>query len=121
MLLIQERTMVKRVEPAPERIEPESKNALVTKPEAALAISILETAPPTTPMPLPTSATSSQDIQGTPTIAKMLLLLDHNFDGIITLACSASAKSLESKSHHIDKLPSEAPSNANTFPYAAKV
>ena len=112
--LNQERTMVKRVELASKRIKPERTNALVTKPE---------TTPLTSLMPIPASTTTSHDFPTTPTTAKALLLLTSGpqFDRIETLACSAFAKSLESKSHHTDKLPYEEPSNADAFPDPAEV
>ena len=82
-----------------------------------------ETTPLTSLMPIPASTTTSHDFPTTPTTAKALLLLTSGpqFDRIETLACSAFAKSLESKSHHTDKLPYEEPSNADAFPDPAEV
>ena len=116
----QEGTMVERVEPTLERSLPKSTNALVTEVEAALAIPVPEAAPPTTPMPILALATTSQDMPGTPTTAKTLLLLTSRpqFDRIATPASSAFAKSLAANT---DKLPSRAPSNAEAFLNATEV
>ena len=83
----QERSMVKRSETetvatTPKRIEPEKDLALVTD----SVVLDPKTAPPTIPMPIPTSATTSQEILATPTIAKTLLLLifGTKFDKIAT-------------------------------------
>ena len=56
---IQERSMVERVELAPERIKLEMMLALVTKAENIVAISEPKTAQPSTLMPHTTTATTS--------------------------------------------------------------
>ena len=79
----QERSIVERIETelaatTPERIEPEKELALVTDlvPERNV-IPNPKVAPSTTPMPIPASATASQDILATPTTTKTLLLLTY--------------------------------------------
>ena len=79
----QERSIIERIETEPaattlERTEPEKELALVTDlvPESYV-IPNPKVAPPTTPMPIPASATASQDILATSTTAKTLLLLTY--------------------------------------------
>ena len=77
MPLSQEGTTIERVELAPERTEPDRTIVLVSESEATLAISIPETTPPSTPMPIPATASATQDILATPTTAHTLLLLTY--------------------------------------------
>ena len=109
MPLSQERTMVEKAESALERTELERINALVIEVEVADTVLEPKTAPITTPMPNLVSATTSQDILATLTIAKTLLLLTSKpqFDRIATPVYSKSAKSLESQSHHTANYPLE--------------
>ena len=118
-----ERPMVKMAKLAQKTTERKRTLTLVTHPVAAAVVFEPETTPPTTPMPIQASITTSQDIAATPTTAKTLLLLTSapHFDRTATPACFVSAKSLESNSHHTKKLPSGAPSNAKAFPYAVEV
>ena len=112
--------MVERAKTTLERFEHKRTNDLMAEVEAAIAIFGPKVA---TPMPNLALATTSQDMLATLTTTKTLLLLTSSpqFEQTVNHVRSASSKSSESNSHHTDKLPSGAPSNAKAFPDAAKV
>ena len=108
------RPMVEIGELAPRTTKLERTLTLVTHPIVAAVVSKPKTAPPITPMPIQASTTISQDIAATPTTIITLLLLTSGpqFDKTATSTCSKLVKSSASQSHHTEKLPSGAPSNA---------
>ena len=118
--LNQEGTIGERAQPIPERAELEWTIALVIETEAVM-VSKPEIVPPTTLMHNPIIA--SQDIPTTLTTAHTLLLLTSGsqFDKTATSARSEPAQSSASQSHHIAKLPSRAPSQADAFPEPSEI
>ena len=88
--------------------------------EAEPIVPIPEVAPLSTPMPKPTSTTTSQDVPTTLTIANTLLLLTFGprFDRTTT---QASFESTKSSAANTEKLPFREPSTAEVFPNVAEV
>ena len=75
MPLIQERSMVERVEPELERTRPERTLGLVAEVEDMVDVFEPKSAHTSTPMPYTAITTTSQEILATPVTAKTLLLL----------------------------------------------